>query len=94
MTADPDAIRERATVEHRPPLHDLEADPMWIAEDPETGCAGVGDVEAEAVGNLVAVVVAYEAGDDDTPKLKVPGQVLDRPSETEGSLLDRLGGLF
>jgi hypothetical protein len=60
MSSDPDDVRDRAWVEHRrPPIDDLEK-PVWIAEDPVTECAGVGRVKAEAVGNLVTVVVQYE----------------------------------
>jgi hypothetical protein len=59
MRADPDDVRDRAWVEHRqPPIDDLK-EPMWFAEDPVSECAGVGRVEAETVGNLVAVVAEY-----------------------------------
>ncbi|MFC6973757.1 hypothetical protein ACFQL1_02185 [Halomicroarcula sp. GCM10025709] len=70
---------------------------MWIAEDPVTDCSGVGTVEREAVGNLVAAVVEYETSDETRePLLKLPGQVVSRPSPytDTSSLFDRLGSLF
>lgn len=98
MASDPDEIRDRAWVEHRrPPVDDLD-EPMWIAEDPMTDCAGVGRVEAEAIGNLVAVVTEYEHRDEsDPPLLKLPGSVVARPSVRAGSsrsVFDRLRSLF
>lgn len=98
MTSDPDDVRDRAWIEHRrPPVDDLD-EPMWIAEDPVTECAGVGRVEAEAVGNLVAVVIEYERrGESDPPLLKLPGSVVKRPSIHAGSsasVFDRLRSLF
>lgn len=94
MSTDADVIRERAWVErHR----ETGEEPMWIAEDPVTECAGAGRVEAEAVGNLVAVVTEYETRADDGPLLKTPGPVVVRetaPSRTESSVVDQVLSLF
>ena len=99
MVSDPADIEARAWVEHRqPPIADID-DELWFAEDPETDCAGVGRVEAEAVGNLVAAVVAYEsATDPGPPQMKLPGDTIARPSKrargpSEG-VLGRLRSLF
>jgi len=62
-----------------------------------TECAGAGRVEAEAVGNLVAVVAEYETRDGDDPLLKTPGPVVTReaaPSRTESSVVDQVLSLF
>lgn len=98
MSPDSDDVRDRAWVEHRrPPVDDLN-EPMWIAEDPVTECAGVGRVEAEAMGNLIAVVIEYERrGASGPPLLKLPGSVVVRPSFRSGStisMFDRLRSLF
>ena len=85
---DENALLERATVtRYEPPAFGL-AEPVWVAEDPETNCLGIGHVEREAVGNLVSVV-CYEGGRD---RLKLPGQVTDRLADDEPGLLDRLTG--
>ncbi|NHN48910.1 hypothetical protein G9464_15075 [Halostella sp. JP-L12] len=94
MDADPDAVRERATVTHlEPPLLDIEEE-MWSAEDPETGCVGYGRVEAEAVGNLVAVV-AERAGESEVGYVKLPGEVVERTwrGERDG-VVSKLSDLF
>lgn len=39
--------------------------PRWIADDPETGCRGVGDFEEEARANLVHAVRAYNEDRED-----------------------------
>lgn len=98
MASDPDDVRDRAWVEHRrPPVDDLD-ELMWIAEEPVTKCSGVGRVEAEAIGNLVAVVIEYERRDvSGPPLLKLPGTVVKRPSIHAGSstsVFDRLRSLF
>lgn len=99
MVADPDTIEDRAWVEHRrPPIADVDEE-LWFAEDPETECAGVGSVEAEAVGNLVAVVTEYEAETDPgLPRMKLPGDTIARPSKgTTGptaNVIERLRSLF
>ena len=85
-------LRERAWVERREPPIDPVEEPLWVAEDPETDCIGVGSVEAEAVGNLVSVVAEFETRARRRPLMKVPGRTVARPGVTGdagGSLLDR-----
>jgi hypothetical protein len=97
MNSDPDAIRERAWVERRGAGGKAEPGPLWIAEDPVTDCAGAGEIEAEAVGNLLAAVAAYEASGDEQPLLKTPGPVVDRstvPGDASSSLVDRVLSRF
>lgn len=98
MVSDPADVRDRAWVEHRRPPVDALDEPMWIAEDPITECSGVGRVEAEAIGNLVAVVIEYERRDaSGPPLLKLPGSVVKRPSlhtSSSTSVFDRLRSLF
>lgn len=90
--AAPDGVRERARVErYEPPVYGLD-EPMWVAEDDETGCVGVGRVEAEAVGNLLAVVDSHGGGEHGYVKL--PGQVFERSWEYQGGLLERLRERF
>ncbi|WP_121821570.1 hypothetical protein [Halostella salina] len=90
----PDAVRERAEVTHvEPPVYGLD-EALWSAEDPETDCVGYGRVEAEAVGNLVAVVVEHG---DDSPvgHVKLPGEVVERTWERDADgVLSRIGDLF
>jgi len=98
VATNPDEVRERAWVDHRrPPVTDID-EAMWFAEDPVTDCAGVGRVEAEAVGNLVAVVTEFEApGGPDNPTMKLPGRTVTRPSvqtDQSESVLDRVRSLF
>lgn len=91
---DVDEIRERATVDlYEPPVYGLE-EPMWIAEDDETGSAGVGRIRVEAEGNLAAVVESH--GHRDGSHVKLPGTVHQRTWEAEGGdgLLDRVFGLL
>lgn len=91
-------VRERAWVEHRRPPIDPIDEPLWVAEDPETDCLGVGSVEAEAIGNLVSAVAEFEAAEGRRrPLMKAPGRAIARPpSETDAgpSVLDRLRALF
>lgn len=97
MTTDPETLRERAWVERRRAEDDPGAELMWIAEDPVTECAGAGDVEAEAMGNLLAVVAEYEATDGDEPLLKAPGPVITRdaaPTRSPSSVFDQLLSLL
>lgn len=91
MPTDPDAVRERAWVER----HRESGDVMWIAEDPVTECAGAGRVEAEAIGNLVAVVDEFESAGEE-PLLKTPGPVVVRESapSQSSSLVDQVLSLF
>ncbi|WP_135822599.1 hypothetical protein [Halostella litorea] len=91
---DPDALRARAQVTHvEPPVYGLD-EALWSAEDPETDCVGYGRVEAEAVGNLVAVVVE-RGGDSAVGHVKLPGEVVERTWEREeNGVLSRLGDLL
>jgi len=96
MSPDLEAVRERAWVERRGGGM-REPDQMWIAEDPVTDCAGAGEIEAEAVGNLLAAVAEYEASDGEQPLLKTPGPVVDRstvPGNSASSVIDRVLSLF
>jgi len=96
MTPDPspETVRERAQVTHvEPPVYGLD-EALWSAEDPETDCVGYGRVEAEAVGNLIAVVVE-RGGDSPVGHVKLPGEVVERRWERDADgLLSRLGDLF
>lgn len=97
MTTDLDEIRDRAWIERRrPPNADLD-EPMWVAEDPVTGCAEAGRVEAEAVGNLVSVVECEYSGESNRPLMKLPGRVVSRPvrpADGANSVFARLRSLF
>lgn len=86
---DSEAVRARATVScYEPPVYGLE-ESMWVAEDAETDCVGVGRVEAEAVGNLVAVVAAH--GHEGTGHVKLPGRSVERTwSGEDDGVLERL----
>jgi hypothetical protein len=78
---DHDAVRDRAWVEERRPETANIDRPMWVAEDPTTDCVGVGRIEAEAVGNLLAVVTEFDANpSSERPLMKLPGRVITRPS--------------
>ncbi|GEM_PF-3336075 len=76
MGRDAQAVRERATVEqYEPPVFGIDRE-LWVAEDAETGCTGIGRVEDEAIGNLVSLVLTHEsAAVDETEYLKLPGDV-------------------
>jgi len=80
------AVRERAMVQqYEPPVFGIERD-MWVAEDAETGCTGIGRVEDEAVGNLVSLVLTHEsAAIDETEYLKLPGQVREKRWSNAGA---------
>lgn len=87
---DSERVRERAGVTHyEPPVYGLE-EAMWVAEDAETDCVGVGRVEAEAVGNLLAVVAAH--GAEPTGHVKLPGRAVERTwADDDGDgVLERL----
>ena len=93
------SLRARAVTTHwEPPVHGLE-EPMWTARDPETGCTGIGKVEAEAYGNLAAAVDVHEAEGGDVGYTKYPGTLHRRPmgepgrGEREG-LFDWPAGAF
>ncbi|MFB6106364.1 MAG: hypothetical protein ABEJ70_05260 [Halobacteriaceae archaeon] len=72
---DAETVLDRATVTHaEPPLYGLQR-PVWVAEDAETGCSGLGHVEAQARGNLVAAVERYAAvGGTGDPFVAFPGR--------------------
>lgn len=72
-------VRERATVErYEPPVFGIDRE-LWVAEDEETGCTGIGRVEDEAIGNLVSLVLTHEsAAVDETEYLKLPGDVREK----------------
>jgi hypothetical protein len=97
MAVDADDLRERAWVtRHEPPIDPVD-ETLWVAEDPVTDCAGLGRVEPEAVGNLVAVVAQFERRESSEPLQKLPGRVLERRqvgTHESASLFDRLQSLF
>ena len=81
-----DELRKRATTTHlKPPVYDVE-EPLWTADDPVTGCVGVGYVEEEAFGNLVSVVSRYETEAGETSYRKLPGRTVRRIEGEEGLL--------
>ena len=99
MTVDDRSLRDRAVTTHwEPPVHGLK-EPMWTARDPETGCTGIGKVEAEAYGNLAAAVHLHDEEGSGVGYTKYPGRLRRRPmgepgrGEREG-LLDWLAGAF
>jgi hypothetical protein len=94
MDTDPDSVRERAVVTHaEPPLYDVD-EPLWSAEDPETNCVGYGRVEAEAMGNLIAVVVE-RADTSDTGHAKMPGEVMERTwQDSSESIVSKFTDVF
>lgn len=54
---DETGVMDRAdTIYWEPPVV---REPFWRADDPETGCIGVGETEREARGNLVYAVRAH-----------------------------------
>lgn len=91
---DAEEIRERATVDrYEPPVFGLE-EPMWIAEDEQTDCVGVGRLRAEAEGNLVALVESH--GHREGGYIKLPGMVHRRTWQDESGdgLLERVRDLL
>lgn len=92
-----DDVRERCEINHwEPPVYDIEEE-MWVAEDPVTECMGFGRIEAEALGNLLAVVEEYEAADGaETPYVKLSGETVRRTwdrryrSDDGGGVLGKL----
>jgi len=94
MNTDPDSVRDRAVVTHaEPPLYDLD-EPLWSAEDPETNCVGYGRVEAEAVGNLIAVVTD-RADASDAGYVKLPGKVVERTwQESDDGIVSKFIDVF
>jgi len=92
-------LRDRTVTTHwEPPAHGLE-EAMWTARDPETGCTGIGRVEAEAYGNLAAAVHQHEAEGSSVGYTKYPGTLrrtpMGKPGEDESTgLIDWLAGAF
>jgi hypothetical protein len=92
-------LRDRAVTTHwEPPVHGLER-AMWTARDPETGCTGIGKVEAEAYGNLAAAVHLYEEEGSSVGYTKYPGTVRRKPMGEPGrggktGLIDWLADAF
>lgn len=89
-----DDVRERSEVVHRePPVYNVDRE-FWTAEDPDTGCLGLGRIEEEAVGNLLAVVEEYEDdGGTGAPYVKLPGKTVEKTwdrSAGSGGVLRRL----
>lgn len=86
MESDERAIRDRASVEqYEPPVFGIERE-MWVARDEETGCMGIGRVEAEAIGNLISLIVTHEsAAYEDQEYLKLPGEVMEKRWGDAGS---------
>lgn len=67
-------------------------EPRWIAEDPETGCQGIGQFELEARVNLVHAVSAQrENPDTDVGYVSVGrGQTFEMQWRSDEGLSDRL----
>ncbi|WP_135853812.1 hypothetical protein [Halorussus salinus] len=95
MAADADEIRDRLQLVELDESLSVTGEELTYAEDPETGCLGIGEIEAEAVGNAISVVVRYEReGDDGPPLVKAPGNVVRKTwgGDRRGAF-ERLGGL-
>lgn len=97
---DPDTVFERAEVTEYPSevLPGESDDPRWIADDPETGCRGVGDFDEEARTNLVHAVEAYRADPErDVPYVSSGKAATVEMAWVDGdrtTLTDRLRSLF
>jgi len=90
MEIDSNAVLDRAWIEHREPETSTVDKPVWVAEDPESGCLALGSVRAEAEGNLIAVVAEYRRDDERSPLMKLKGETIPRPTAATGSsLFDR-----
>lgn len=92
MDADPDAIRDRLKVMHLDETISVSEAAMWYAEDQQTGCIGLGAVEAEAVGNAISAVSQYERdAPSGPPYVKTPGRVVQKSwADDQASVLDRV----
>ena len=92
-----EAIMDRAeAIYWEPPVV---REPFWRADDPNTGCVGVGDSEREARANLVHAVRAHKANEEDDrgfystgPHQTVP--ITWRRKSRLRHLIDRLVGYF
>lgn len=67
-------------------------EPRWVAEDPETGCRGVGQFELEARVNLVHAVAAQrEDQETDVGYVSVGrGHTYEMQWRSEEGLSDRI----
>lgn len=96
MDADPDEIRDRLQVVDLDDPVSLGEGAVVYAEDPETGCIGLGTVEPEAVGNAISVVVQYEReASGGPPYVKAPGRVVRKSwGRDESGVLDSVRNLL
>lgn len=92
MDADPDEIRDRLQVVHLDDSLSVSERAVLYAEDPEMGCIGLGEVEAEVVGNAISVVVRYERdASGGPPYVKAPGPVVKKSwTNDRTGMLDRV----
>lgn len=101
--ANGDAVRDCADVYRvEPPAFGL-SEALWVAEDPRTGFRGVGRVEAEAVGNLLALLDERDPDPAGPGYVRLPGRTVQRrwtddrtddpPADRDGSRTGLLGGL-
>lgn len=96
MDVDPDAIRDRLQVMHIDEAISVSESAVWHAEDPQTGCIGLGAVEAEAVGNAISAVSQYEHdAPSGPPYVKTPGRVVQKSWATDKpDMLERVRKLL
>jgi hypothetical protein len=96
MDADYDAIRDRLQVMHIDETVSVSEGTMWYAEDPKTGCIGLGDVEAEAVGNAISVIVEYQRDTvSGQPYVKTPGRVVQKSwTDDQAGVFERIRELL
>ena len=93
---DPDEIRDRLRIVHLDKPLSLTESAVLYAEDPTTGCIGLGEVEAEAVGNAISAVVRYEREESGGgPYVKAPGRVVEKSWDGERTgVLDAVRNLM
>ena len=96
MDADPDEIRDRLQVVHLDDPISISEGAVLYAEDPKTGCIGLGEVEAEAVGNAISVIIRYERDESGgAPYVKAPGRVVRKSwAHDQTVVLDRVRELL
>lgn len=96
MTTNPDEIRDRLQVVTLDDQISLGDGAILYVEDPHTGCVGLGEVEAEAVGNAISVVIQYESDNSsDTPYVKAPGRVIKKSwADDQTGMLDTVRELL
>jgi len=95
MDAEVEEIRDRLRIVELDESLSVTDEAVAYAEDPETGCLGLGKIEAEAVGNAISVVVRYEReGGDGPPLVKAPGTVVRKTwGGDRRGVFERLGRL-